>query len=403
MKETLILLLGQSPEAPVRWAFLGEGGILQADVAPSLADLEPLRARAGDAKVVAVLPGELAAMRVMAAPPRAASKFRAAAAFLLEDELAENLETLHVAVMRHPDGAGLALAVKKTVMDAWRDAFAAIGIAPDHMAPDFALLPLEPSRAALVCESDRLFGVFALQGFAIERPLADALAVMIADAEGVDSVIAFGDADTERVEYLDKPIEWRGGADDASMFRLYAGAAKTAGQAAFAPNLLQGAYRKRRDWRADFAPWRRAAALAAACLAAMVAGVVADGVRSARLADRLDAEALALHQTAFPDEAGAAPRAHARRVLAAGRQSAQFLPLSTHFAESLEEHDAIQVDRIRYNASRGEFSINLRFADINDLEGLKRSLAERGVETSEPGGVRRTGNVFIGELRVRAS
>ena len=399
MKETLILLLGQSPGAPVRWAFLSDGRVLEAGAAPSLAGLAPLAARAEEARVLAVLPGEQAAMRAMAAPPRAPSKFRTAAAFLLEDELAENLDTLHVAVARHAGGAGLALAVKKSVMDAWRDGLAEAGLAADHMAPDFALLPLEPSRAALVCEGDRLFGVFGLQGFAIERPLADALAVMIADEDAIEAVTAFGDADTERVEYLDKPIEWRGGSDDASMFRLYAAAL----QSGAAPNLLQGAYRRRHDWRAVAAPWRRAAALAAACLVVMVAGAVAEGMRSDRLADRLNDEALALHQAAFPDQANASPRDHARRVLASGRERAQFLPLSTHFAETLEQHDAIQVDRIRYNAARGEFSINLRFADINELESLKQALAARGVLTSEAGGVRRSGNVFIGELRVSAS
>lgn len=396
MKETLILLLGQSPEAPVRWAFLGEDRILEADRAASVASLSGLARRASEAKVLAVLPGELAAMRVMAAPPRAQSKFRAAAAFLLEDDLAENLDRLHVAVARHAEGAGLALAVKKSVMDEWRDALAEIGIAPDHIAPDFALLPLQQARAALVCEGERLYGVFGLQGFAIERPLADALTVMISDDDSIDSIIAFGDPDTEQVEYIDKPVEWRGHSDDASLFLLYARSLN----AGAAPNLLQGAYRKRRDWGAAIGPWRRAAMLAAACLVAIVAGAVVDGFRSERIADRLNEQAFALHQAAFPDQANVSPRDHARRVLASGGQRAQFLPLSTHFAESLELNNTIQVDRIRYNAARGEFSINLRFADINDLENLKQTLTARGVNTSEAGGVRRSGNAFIGELRV---
>lgn len=396
MKETLILLLGQSPETPVRWAFLGEDRILEADTAASVAGLASLAARAADCRILAVLPGELAAMRVMAAPPRAQSKFRAAAAFLLEDDLAENLDRLHVAVTRHAEGAGLALAVKKSVMNEWRDALAEAGVEPDHVAPDFALLPLEQARAALVCEGDRLFGVFGLQGFAIERPLADALAVMISDDDNIDAITAFGDPDTERVEYLDKPVEWRGQSDDASLFLLYARAL----QAGAAPNLLQGAYRKRRNWGAAVGPWRRAAMLAAACFVAIAAGAVADGLRSARIADRLNQEALALHQAAFPDQTNVSPRDHARRILASGGQGAQFLPLSTHFAESLELSDTIQVDRIRYNATRREFSINLRFADINDLENLKQSLTARGVTTSEAGGVRRSGNAFVGELRV---
>lgn len=396
MKETLILLLGQSPEAPVRWAFLADSRILEADIAASVAGLSHLAERAAEARTVIVLPGEQAAMRAMAAPPRAQSKFRAAAAFLLEDDLAENLEHVHVSVARHPDGPGLALAVKKSVMDDWLEALADVGIAPDHASPDFALLPLDEARAALVCEGDRLFGVFGLQGFAIERPLADALAVMLSDEESVESVIAYGDPDTERVEYIDKPLEWRGQSDNPSMFLLYADAL----QSNAAPNLLQGAYRKRRDWGALMGPWRRAGLLAAACLTVIVAAVAADGMRSSRLADRLNQETFALHQAAFPDQTNVSPRDHARRILASGGQTAQFLPLSTHFAESLELNEGIQVDRIRYNASRGEFSINLRFADINDLENLKQSLTARGVNTSEAGGVRRSGSVFIGELRV---
>jgi hypothetical protein len=61
------------------------------------------------------------------------------------------------------------------------------------------------------------------------------------------------------------------------------------------------------------------------------------------------------------------------------------------------------VDRIRYNAARNEFSINLRFSDINDLEDLKRLLASRGVDAAEAGGVRRSGGFYVGELKVSQS
>ena len=401
MNETLILLLGQAPEDPVRWAFTADGQILEADTAPSAAALYEIADRAAEARAVAaILPGEQAAMRAMSAPPRAASKFRAAASFLLEDDLAEGLERLHVAVSRHESGAGLALAVKKSVMDMWGAVFDEAGFSPDLMTPDFALLPLRAERALIICEADRVSGVFGFQGFAIERPLADAVSVMLAEAEEIETIAAYGDPDTERVEYIDKPVEWRGGSDTVSLFRLYA---KELEKRA-APNLIQGDYRKRRDWRGAAGPWRRAAALAAACLVAFAGVTAADGFRSARLADRLNDEALALHRAAFPDEANVNPRDHARRILTARGGAQRFLPLSNQFAESLEESDNIQVDRIRYNAARGEFSINLRFSDINDLEGLKRALAARGVVASETGGgVRRSGGVYVGELRVSLS
>ena len=169
------------------------------------------------------------------------------------------------------------------------------------------------------------------------------------------------------------------------------------------PNLRQGSYRKRRNWRGAVGVWRRAAMLAAACVVLFAGVAVADGVRLTRLANKLEEETLSLHQSAFPGQASADPRNHARAILASSAGAPAFLSLATRFAESLEESGEIQVDRIRYNAQRGEFSISLRFSDIDDLENLKRLLAGRGVNASEAGGVRRNGGLYVGELTVSTS
>jgi len=400
VNETLILLLGQTPDDPVRWAFMAGDEIQSADMAPDAKALSEIAERAANARsVTAVLPGEQVAMRVMPSPPRAQAKFRAAAAFLLEDDLAENLDRLHVSVSRTEDGIGLAFAVKKTLMAGWRTALADAGISPDVMVPDFVLTPLQPDRATLVFERGRIIGAFGLQGFAAERPLADAIVVELAGDDVISAITAFGDPDVEKIEFKGKPFEWCGMSDEASLFHLYS----TGLNSGDAPNFIQGDYRKRRDWAGLIRPWRRAAILAAACFVGVFATVIADAARSERLTDKLNKQAGALHQTAFPDQASANPREHARRVLAARTNALGFLPLSTHFAESLVENDKIQVDRIRFNAARGEYSINLRFSDINDLEGLKQSLADRGVIASEVGGVRRSGGFYVGELRVGQS
>ena len=399
MSEMLILRLGQSPEDPVKWALIEDDVIQQADIANSVGDLADIAAPTARCQVIAVLPGEQAAMRSISTPPKAASKFRAAATFLLEDELAEDLENLHLAVVRRENGAGTVLALKENLMVDWLDAFEQSGLSPDIVTADYALLPLNADGAVLLVEPTRIVGAVGMQGFAAERPLADTLLEELVADETNHEVVAFGDRDYERISIGAAPIVWRGGADDPSIFRLYADGVRQNG----VPNLRQGAYRKRRDWRGAIGAWRRAGMLAAACVILFVGVSIADSVRLTRLADKLEAETLSLHQTAFPAQASADPRTHARAILASNAGAPAFLSLATRFAESLEDNGQIQVDRIRYNAQRGEFSISLRFADINDLEELKQLLAGRGVNATEAGGVRRNGGLYVGELTVSTS
>lgn len=399
MSETLILILGQSPADPVRWAFMTNGVIEKADIAQSVADLANIAGRAASAQVIAVLPGEQAAMRSMAAPPRATAKFRAAAAYLLEDELAESLENLHIAVVRRDDGAGTALAVKKATMENWTEAFADAQLSPDLITADFALLPVRADRAVLVYEPKRIFGAVGLQGFAAERPLADELTTQLVASDASEEILAYGDASNERPDIPGREIDWRGSVEDASLFQLCTEGARSTD----VPNLRQGDYRKRRDWAAAVGVWRRAAILAAASVLLLAGVAIADGARLSRLAEKLNQETVSLHQTAFPDQTNVDPRSHARTILASQSGAPAFLSVTTRFAESLEENGQIQVDRIRYNAARGEFSISLRFSNINDLENLKQLLAGRGVVAAEAGGVRRSGDLYVGELTVTTS
>ncbi|MFC2953314.1 type II secretion system protein GspL [Marinicaulis aureus] len=398
MNETLILLLGETPDDPIRWAFVGENDILEADTAANAAALSVIAERAGAARlVVCVLRGERATMRALPVPPKSAAQFRAAASMLLEDELAESLEQIHVATVRHNSGAGIALAVKKSDIETWVTTLTAVGLSPDVVTVDYALVPMFDGRALIIETPDRVFGVVGLRGFAIEKPLADTLMPALLNDEEVRKVIAFSE---QRVAGLrgDVEIDQRGLMNPDALIGFFAEGVNNA------PNLMQGAYRKRRDWRATAGPWRRAGLLAAASVAALMLVNVAGLVRDLRTADRLKQDTIALHETAFPDAADADPRAYARQVLGAGGGGRSFLKISNALAESLEGSSGVQIDRIRYNGARDEYSINLRFGDITQIETLKRMLEARGLQATETGSVRRTGNnAYLGELRVSAS
>lgn len=398
MNETLILQLGASPDQPVRWAFIADDQLVLSDGVQSVAGLSAIANRAARAKlVIAVLPGEQVAMRALSAPPKSQAQLRAAAGFLLEDELAENLDQMHVAVSRHETGAGLAIAIKRPVIEAWLEALSEAGISPDLMSADFALLPMAEKRAVVSVSVNRIYGVIDLDGFALDRPLADELMPSLFVEKDLTELITYGRLSAGSALPNDVALDQRGALDGENFFL------ELSKETARAPNLLRGAYRKRRDWRAAAGPWRRPAMLAAACLGALLVSNITASLRDTRLADRLREETLALHQAAFPDAANADPRTHARQVLAVGGGDASFLQLTNAVAQSVDSVSAVQIDRIRYNAERGEYAVNLRFSDISEFEALKSMLENRGVRAAETGGVRRTGGVYLGELRVSLS
>ena len=398
MNETLILVPGPSPDAPVLWALLSDGKISLSDRAPNVAALAAIAERASLARqVICVLRGEDVAMRHLPAPPRAQNQFRAAAGFLLEDELAENLDNIHLAVMRHESGAGLSLAVKKPIIDMWLAALAEVGIAPDLMTPDFAALAMAEGRAVFLDLPDRVIGVAGFSGFAVERPLADEITAAMVANDKITEIIIYGGRTLDVSEREGVTVDWQGPLDDSGLLAIFVEGV------AGAPNLLQGAYRKRRDWRASAGPWRRVGLVAAASIAAVMLVTVAGIVRDLRTADRLRDDTIELHQAAFPDAAGADPRSYARQVLSSGGARPAFLMISNAVADSIGDDPSVQVDRIRYNGARGDYSINLRFSDIAEFEALKRALEGRGLRTAENGSVRRAGNVYLGELRVNPS
>ncbi len=399
MSETLIFLLGEKTSDPIRWGLVGPEGLRATDVVNQLDTFDPVRAKVATADtIIGVLPGEQVAMRLLASPPRSPSKFKAAAMYLLEDDLAEPLDDLHIAVARQ-DGVGVAMAVKKTVMNDWHAAFAKIGVQPDVVAADFSLLSSESHKNVVVFDQNRIMCAIDGTAFSAARPMADSLFAELIISDSVDEVLAYGDAQKETHDLPEKALSWRGAFDDAAMFAVYASNAAQNG----APNLLQGAYKKRWDWRGGISPWRRAATLAAACLVGVIGLTIADGNRSARLADGLNQQTLAVHRTAFPEAANIDARRHARQMLSTQSVGPGFLSLTSEFAIAINDDEQIQIDRIRYNAARGEFSVNLSFADINALETLKSKLTDRGISVSEAGGVRRSGSLYIGELQVSAS
>lgn len=395
MSETLICLLGNAPTETIRWALVSDGRVMEGGRLEGADGLAELSGRAARASLVAVLlPGEQVALRRLASPPRNEAKFRTAAAYLLEDELAEPIADLHVAISGG-DAEGLAVAVKARIIEDWVAAFDAAGIDPQLISADFLALTSSAKHGTAIFEPERIVLATNAQGFAIDKGLFPAVAGG-AFIDGPEQLFVFGESARPREIPPTVAIEWLGPAEDAPLLLHYAQAIVDRQPL----NLLQGRLRKRRAWGPALAPWRRSGALVAATLAAIAVLTFADGLRAGRTADRFNDAARAAHQTAFPDAAGEDPVRHARSVLSSGGAGMSFLVLSSRFADAASTDKTVQIDRISFDAARGELVVSVRSASDSDIELLKQRLASVGVIARDNGGYRRAGAFWVGELAV---
>jgi type II secretion system protein L len=392
----LILLLGETQTERIRWAAANGGEVLQSgglEGADALKELTSLARDGGE--IVALLPGQQVSCRRLPTAPRNAAKLRQAARYLMEDELAEAAERLEIGAAAAPSRT-IAFAARADIVRGWRETFSEAGLDIDILSTDYLCLSSGAQEASIVADGGRILVAFAGIGLAVEAELFEKLAPgLFAEAP---SVIAFiGEERLSKSFPGASAVDWLGPSDD----RAVLGALARALASASPPNFLQKRLFRGKALSAAFGPWRRSAALAAGLGGAFLVSMAADGARLARAEARWTESARDLHRAHFPEAASEDPAEFARKRLAAGGDEAQFLLISARIAQTTQASDGVDIDRIRFDAGRGDYVVSLRSESDGAIEAFKTGLAAAGIAATDSGGFRRNGEFWTGDLKVR--
>ncbi len=396
MSARIIFLLGQTPSDAIGWAKLTGRSTISSGRLDNAGQLSFLRKDIAEAdRFIAILPGEQLAVRTMSAPPQNAAKLKAAMDYLLDDELGEAVQDLHI-IAAMIGGERVALAVKKSLVRNWLSVFHDAEIALDFMTADFLCLPVAEGKATVFFDEDRVVASIGSQGFSTSNDLAVYLlppllgddADLKVDALGIFNEVAAASG------LAPEDVCPR---DSEEVFAQYARGLD--GRAS--PNFLCGEFKDKKSWRDSVLVWRRAAKMTAAAAACSLALFVAQGARDIKIAKTYEQRAAALHEQYFPQAQGGDIRAHAAGILSRSNDIS-FLRLSTVFNDALGETSEVQVDRLRYDAMRGQLVASLKSADDSNIEALEITLLSRGVRAEDAGGYRRSGNLWVGDMTVSA-
>lgn len=394
----VILKLGATPGDLIAWGAFEAGRLVEAGRVEGVAALAGMTQRMPeDCRIVAVLRGEQVALRDIPSPPKQQTKLRAAAGYLLEDELAEAFDDLHVALSVGAEGAR-AYAISKPLMKSWIDAFAEAGVALAEMTVDYALIGGSSGVCVIAADRDRVIASCGVAGFAAELSLADIVAPAFLKAAGDAVIVSYG-AHEHVGRWAAAPVERRPLAHEADLVALFgANLGGKDGRVDF----MTGEFKPKRSYSVEFGAWRRPAALAASLAGALVLLGAASGLRDWRVAERYETTAEALHKSAFPTFQGGDIRSHVRGLLSSGAKTAGFLEMTARLTAGLEAHEGVSIERIRFDAARGQYTFSIRSASDAGIEAFRTGLSQFGVEATDNGGYRRTGDQWVGEMTARA-
>ncbi len=367
MKPVRLILIPATGSQPAPFLIVGTDGhvldrgelTLDGGAAP-----EPMR-------TVAVTPGGDVLIRWLDLPPGSMVQARAAADWMLRDQVAAAPDRL-ASVLGPPAPAGeprLVAVVSRSLMEAWTDYLAALGVRADVLVPDVLTLGEPEADDALSAVS---FGEgMALRGRRFAATVQPDLVELIAGGRRIE------------------PVQ-----DPAAVERALVAAAL-----APAINLLDTGERE----ATAAVGWRRATILAALVVLSPLVLTMAGAVRDDAAARDARSEALAAIAAAAPDLAREADPVEAlRRRVAAAPPPGGVTAAAAALFTAVEAVEGAELDILIADPDDG-MKATISHPAHGDMTVIRRSMADAGMAVTETGtledGGRVVSDITIGAAR----
>lgn len=154
MRQRLVIRLNSDPAGTVHWIRLDADGRPEGHAESG--SLAAAAAAAEGRRVVGLVPTADLLLLTARIPTRSRQKAMQAVPFALEDQVADDIDSLHFALGGAEGDGGLAVAViARDKLQGWLQACQGAGLEPDQLYPDVHALPLEPEAWTVLVEGDR--------------------------------------------------------------------------------------------------------------------------------------------------------------------------------------------------------------------------------------------------------
>lgn len=386
------------------WVRLASNGTV---VTPDseVGDAERLTEETVAGAMVFIAPAEKVGLRAVDFAASEKKLLRQTVPYSLEDELAEDVDSLHFALGQVGDGVVDVAYVKREQLQDWQQQLGEQQIELQQVVSELQLLPFEEGCWTLLVAGELwLLRYGVSQGFAMDSATAQLGLRLLLDATEIppQKLQVYAEASIRDTvagalpEMLRGIVEWQDEDYWGMVTRAFAQPQSTI-------NLLQGEYAPSLPWKKWWKTWKASAVMV---LVAIVVNILFSVIALQVLDSRnyqLRAETERVYRSVVPHGAVMRPAQQLRRKVEelGGGGGERFMPLLERTAKVLTAVNGVELQTLNYSEKQSELRLTILANGFNDVETVRANLEKAGL-VAELGGTNAEGSKTRARLRIRS-
>ncbi|HDY7886760.1 TPA: type II secretion system protein GspL [Vibrio vulnificus] len=394
MSEFLTVRLSSEQYSPIPWLVWSSS---QQEVIASgeLSDwqqLDDLKNYAEQRPIVVLVAASDVVLTEVDIPPGASRQFESMLPYLLEDEIAQDVDDLHFSVLAKENGKAQVCGVDRRWLQHMLDAFRAQGLDVKRVLPDSLALPLDDEGISAAQLGEQwLFRHSACQGSAVDDSWMPVYLNALAGEQPL-SIACFSSLPEQQgqAHWLSRPVEM-------TMALLSQGVA----DGKF--SLLTGEFKPKSSFFKHWKVWQKVAISGSLLIAALVAQQVLTIQRYESQAQAYREESERIFRQVMPGRNKIPTVSYLKRQmedeirrLSGGGAGDSMLQWMAQLPGTIGQVKNFEVLSIKYDGNRGEVRIQAKSNDFQIFEQARVKLSEQF--QVEQGQLNRTGDAVIGSF-----
>lgn len=393
MSEQLVIRLGSRAEQKISWLVWASHNseVIASGELTDAGELAELAERLGHRPVVALVPASDVVLKQVALPAKPNRQLLQALPYMLEEEQAEDIEQLFLALgtVINQDGqySQQVAICQRQRLGQWLDWLQQAGFSVSRMVPDALLLPESPVPACVQLQDQWLLKQSAWQVAAIEDSWwADYLQLAALPQITSYSPWPAHILQAHQVAQPELPLALLAEQLHKNDFTL-----------------LQAEYKPKRQRNPQLSVWRTTTILAICCASVYLLQLGMTNWQLSRQINAVQQQSADTYKQAFPDERIVNLTIQLNKKLAAvggGDNQQSFLSLLAALQQQLAAVPDISLENLRFDAKRAELRFQAKGDGFQSFEKLKNQLEQAGFSV-EQGTLSNDGDKVQGSVAMR--
>ncbi|MEM7217555.1 MAG: type II secretion system protein GspL [Pseudomonadota bacterium] len=337
------------------------------------------------ANVVLLVPTDLVLNVNCDVPGRNAAQVRRALPFVVEEFVATDIESMHVAAGEFRRGEPIrASVIERKMLEDWLRLLEQAGIRPGYAMVDADLLGARAGEGSFLFDGNQLLVRTSETTASLDPENLEFVIGSIVEQCGDEPQLEIINGTLDPLLVAQLPPE-----TTVDVTELEAGETVLGflaqrwlrkGPSTDMVNLLQGDYAVSLDRGSSGGGWRSVATLAAAWFGIALLALGAKGIYANMQAEKLNDQTASLYKDIYPAARRVPPNPQRQMTLYMGgtaEETADFIPLLARLSSHMDA--GVKLRSVNYQGTRKELSCELILSGFDALEGLKDKLDGEGL------------------------